>query len=156
MTFEGGMLKKEPYRSSLTGNSLLEGRITDRSVSCAMARRVGLCSPISGKTCFYSPRGWEVRASRPPRRKCCHSHVSRADQGPYALRGTQGCGWMKKKERMCVWGGVAAVKISVTVVIAEDLSKMASVWFTQCSSPLFCRLSYGVAIACLSLLAVLC
>lgn len=110
MTFEGGMLKKEPYRSSLTGNSLLEGRITDRSVSCAMARRVGLCSPISGKTCFYSPRGWEVRASRPPRRKCCHSHVSRADQGPYALRGTQGCGWMKKKERMCVWGGLLQLR----------------------------------------------
>lgn len=83
MTFEG----KKAYRSSLTGNSLLE-LFMDRSLSCAMARHVGLCSPISGKTCFYSPRGWEVRASRPPRRKCCQSHISRADQVPYALRGT--------------------------------------------------------------------
>lgn len=65
--------------------------------------------------------------------------------------------WLDEKERVCVCvGGGAAVKISVTAVIVADLSKMALVWFTQCASPLLCRLSYGVAVACLSLLAVLC
>lgn len=70
MTFEVKMLKERAYMSSLTGNSLLKGLIVDRSVSCPVARRVDLCSPISGNTHFYSFRDWKVCASRPPRRKC--------------------------------------------------------------------------------------
>ena len=62
MTLEGGMLKEKAYSYSLMGNGLLKG-LLGRSESCVVARRIHLCSPISGKICFYSYRGWEVRAS---------------------------------------------------------------------------------------------
>ena len=73
----------------------------------------------------------------------------RADQGRYAPRAYLRVWLDEKKEFVCGVGAILKGSGHCEVIMA-DLSKMVLVWFTQCSSPLFCRLGHGFATACLS------
>lgn len=63
----------------------------------------------------------------------CHSPISKADQGHYALRVYLRV-WLNKKKE-CVEGGVSGAVLKKASghrgVIMADLSKMELVWFTE-------------------------